>query len=71
MPTLQWARVAFEQSTFEGLRRIVIKGNRDGLVPLLNGPGGYMVVEKFSTYDFAIDGPDVIRLTQRPVTNLE
>eukprot|EP00973_Karenia_brevis_P082574 11447735-Karenia_brevis.AAC.1 len=71
MPTLSWARIAFEEGAFEWLRRIAIKNGYLNLVPMPNGPGGYMVVDKLYMYDFRSSVPDVMPLSMPPIETLE
>eukprot|EP00973_Karenia_brevis_P089740 12399241-Karenia_brevis.AAC.1 len=52
VPTLQWARLAFEQGSFDWLRRIAIKNANFDLVPMLDGPGGYILADHLAAYDF-------------------
>eukprot|EP00973_Karenia_brevis_P010038 1358214-Karenia_brevis.AAC.1 len=74
MPTLQWARIAFEHGSFDWLRKIAIKcGNIDS-VPMLNGPGGYMVADYLASYDFDVACPDVesyLNIRSQILTNIE
>eukprot|EP00973_Karenia_brevis_P073005 10139597-Karenia_brevis.AAC.1 len=71
MPTLQWARIAFEQGSFDWLRQIATKSGDVSLVPMLNGPGGYMVADDLASYDFDVACPKVEELTHHSISNLD
>eukprot|EP00973_Karenia_brevis_P004399 602707-Karenia_brevis.AAC.1 len=56
---------------FEWLRHIAVRNGYLKLVPMLNGPGGYMVVDKLYTYNFDVSCPDVMSLSNHPIQNLK
>eukprot|EP00973_Karenia_brevis_P085328 11841940-Karenia_brevis.AAC.1 len=71
MPTLQWARIAFEQGSFDWIRRMAIKNNNFDLVPMLRGPGSYMVADHLALYDLYAAGPEVTKLIQASMSSLD
>eukprot|EP00973_Karenia_brevis_P037616 5190865-Karenia_brevis.AAC.1 len=70
-PILKWVGNALEHSLWDRVRNVAQKCGNSDLVPMLNGPAGYMVAQNLSTYDFQEACPDCDELFQRPIQNIE